>query len=73
MLAVQLLAYTVGVIGIYERRIGQLRLVSAVSSLIVLNSAALMSWFVYFSGRSGRSWTKVAYNKPATVVAGSAT
>lgn len=71
MLALQLAGYAVGVVGMLSGAASRVRVISAISSLIVLNTAALMSWFVFFSGRSGRSWSKVRYAQPATLPANS--
>ena len=71
MLALQLAGYAVGVAGMLSAAASRMRVVSAISSLIVLNTAALISWFIFFSGRSGRSWSKVRYLQPAALSAGS--
>ena len=49
-----------GVIGLGTRS----RAVSAASSFLVLNAAAWMAFWVWISGRSARSWGKVAYKVP---------
>ncbi len=49
-----------GVIGLGRRS----RAVSAASSFLVLNAAAWMAFWVWISGRSARSWGKVAYKVP---------
>lgn len=72
MLILQLVGYAAGIAGIFSSAIGRNRLVNAASSLLVLNAAALMSWFVFLTGRSGRSWKKVTYTPQAgTLPAGS--
>ena len=72
-LVAQLAGYTLGVGALFAKRISRLPLASTISSLLVLNAAAFMAWFVFFSGRSGRSWSKVRYSQPATLPAGSST
>ncbi len=49
-----------GVIGLGTRS----RVVSAASSFLVLNAAAWMAFWVWITGRSARSWGKVAYKAP---------
>lgn len=56
--------YALGGLGVLVPAAGRNRLVNAISSLLVLNAAALISWFVYFTGRSGRSWKKTTYRRP---------
>jgi len=67
MFVLQVVGYAIGATGIFVRPVARLPLVSTISSLIVLNAAALVSWFVYFTGQSGRSWKKVAYDSRPTV------
>ncbi|MEJ7637204.1 MAG: glycosyltransferase [Singulisphaera sp.] len=60
---VQVCGYLIGlagVIGLGTRS----RAVSAASSFLVLNAAAWMAFWVWISGRSARSWGKVAYKVP---------
>ncbi len=62
---VQVACYLIGlagVIGLGTRS----RAVSAASSFLVLNAAAWMAFWVWISGRSARSWGKVAYRRPVT-------
>ncbi len=42
----------------------RLRLAGVASSFLVLNAAAWLAFWVWISGRSSRSWTKVAYGAP---------
>jgi hypothetical protein len=65
MFALQVAAYAAGIGAVFIPAIGRNRLANAVSSLLVLNTAALLSWFVYFSGQAGRSWKKVVYTAPS--------
>ena len=60
---VQVACYLVGLagaIGLGTRS----RVVSAASSFLVLNAAAWMAFWVWLTGRSARSWGKVAYRAP---------
>jgi hypothetical protein len=41
------------------------RLASGAASFLVLNAAAWIAFWVWMTGRSGRSWRKVAYSAPA--------
>lgn len=60
-LVAQVLVGLVGVLGILWRPAGRNRLINAVTSLLVLNSAAAMAWFVFVAGKTDRSWKKVTY------------
>lgn len=57
----QVVVYGCGVVAMCWRRAAQNRVANTISSLLVLNAAAAMAWFVYAAGRSGTSWKKVAY------------
>ena len=39
----------------------RLRLAAAAASVVVLNAAAWLAFWVWVTGRAGRSWGKVAY------------
>jgi biofilm PGA synthesis N-glycosyltransferase PgaC len=43
----------------------RLRLAGAAASMLVLNAAAWLAFWVWLSGRAGQSWSKVAYNPTA--------
>lgn len=57
----QICFYSVAVLGLRPRVARAFRPVSAASSFLILNAAAFTAWFVWFSGRTGRSWTKTSY------------
>jgi hypothetical protein len=62
--ALQLLCYAIGVFGLVTGRGG--KLASAGASLIVLNAAAWVAFWVWVSGGASRTWHKVAYTaRPA--------
>lgn len=71
MLVIQLAGYAVGIGGIMVPALSRNRIVNAVSALLVLNAAALMSWYVFFAGRTNRSWKKVTYTPAPAHAAGS--
>src|SRR5207247_2276524 len=41
-------------------------LAGAAASLVILNAAAFLAFWVWISGRAGRSWSKVNYKGPET-------
>ena len=57
----QVLVYGGGVVAMRWRAAANNRVANAIASVLMLNAAAAMAWFVYLAGRSGRSWKKVAY------------
>jgi cellulose synthase/poly-beta-1,6-N-acetylglucosamine synthase-like glycosyltransferase len=63
-LALQLWGYGVGLLGLFPAMARQSRLASAAASFLVLNGAAWMAFWVWLTGRSGRSWAKVTYRMP---------
>jgi cellulose synthase/poly-beta-1,6-N-acetylglucosamine synthase-like glycosyltransferase len=63
MLWLQVAGYVAGVLGLVVKPLARLPIVNAASSLLVLNAAAFMAWFVFLSGGCGKSWKKVAYNR----------
>src|SRR5207248_5459816 len=61
--------YAVGLLGACTRAGARLRLVSAAGSFLVLNAAAWLAFWVWLTGRAGRSWYKVTYKAdPAEAV-----
>ncbi len=60
-LLAQLLLYGVGVLALVWRPVGRNRVANAIASLMMLNAAAAVAWYVYAAGRSGTSWKKVRY------------
>lgn len=69
MFLAQLAGYAAGIAGLRFRFVARLPLVSTISSLLLLNAAALLAWWVFFTGQTRRSWTKVTYQSPAHVAA----
>jgi cellulose synthase/poly-beta-1,6-N-acetylglucosamine synthase-like glycosyltransferase len=59
---VQVTGYTLGILGLIIPGAG--RSASLASSFLVLNSAAWMAWWVWLTGRAGRTWHKVRYERP---------
>jgi cellulose synthase/poly-beta-1,6-N-acetylglucosamine synthase-like glycosyltransferase len=64
----QCAAYLVGVTGIWQTVGAQLRPAAAAASFLVLNAAAWLAFWVWISGRAGRSWGKVSYRAPPLAV-----
>ena len=60
-LLAQLLIYGVGALAMVWRPAAGNRWANAIASLMMLNAAAAVAWFVYVAGRSGTSWKKVRY------------
>ena len=57
----QLAFYALALLGLPRTSAARLKPVSAAASFLVLNTAALIAFCVFVTGRSGRSWTKVSY------------
>jgi poly-beta-1,6-N-acetyl-D-glucosamine synthase len=57
-----------GVAGAQKDIARRSRLASTLCSFLVLNAAAWVALWVWFSGRSSRSWAKVRYDGPPRVV-----
>jgi hypothetical protein len=62
---VQAVAYLVGLIGLVPGAAARFRPASAAGSFLVLNAASWFAFWVWVSGRAGRSWKKVSYGVPA--------
>jgi poly-beta-1,6-N-acetyl-D-glucosamine synthase len=62
---VQAACYVLGVLGMIPALGGRLRLLNAAASFLVLNTAAWLAFWVWISGRAGRSWHKAQYETPA--------
>lgn len=68
LLTVQLAGYLLGLLGL--TRLGARgKLTAAAGSFLVLNTAAWLAFWVWLSGRAGRSWSKVQYNTAAPLAA----
>ena len=69
LLVTQVAGYAAGVLGLRWGAFGRNRLASTIASLLVLNGAAFMAFWVWIMGRTGTAWKKAAYNaQPAAVV-----
>ena len=57
----QIAAYCVALAGLAPKIGTRFRLASAAASFLVLNFAAWLAFWVWISGRAGKSWTKTTY------------
>lgn len=71
LLAGQLVGYGIGLLALGWPPAAHNRLGSVLGSLLVLNGAAFLAFWVWMLGRTGRSWKKVAYKVHPVVVTGS--
>ncbi len=71
VLVAQLAGYAAGVMGLRWAAFGRSRIAGTISSLLVLNGAAFMAFWVFVMGRTGTAWKKAAYNAETAVVVGS--
>jgi cellulose synthase/poly-beta-1,6-N-acetylglucosamine synthase-like glycosyltransferase len=69
LLGCQIAGYGLGLLGLWPGLARASRLASAATSFLVLNGAAWVSFWVWLTGRAGRSWGKVLYNLPAGRIA----
>ncbi|AGA26778.1 glycosyltransferase family 2 protein [Singulisphaera acidiphila] len=60
---IQVVTYLVGLAGVLGFGTRS-RAISVASSFLVLNTAAWMAFWVWFSGRASQTWGKVAYEAP---------
>ncbi|MFO0966528.1 MAG: glycosyltransferase [Gemmataceae bacterium] len=60
-LAVQGLGYLLGSIGLEPRLGRRAPLAGVAASFLVLNAAAFLAFWVWATGRTGRAWSKIAY------------
>ncbi|MCI0685076.1 MAG: glycosyltransferase family 2 protein [Gemmataceae bacterium] len=68
ILAAQLYLYGLALFGLMLRCGPSARLIGVASSFVVLNAAAWLAFWVWVTGRAGRSWTKARYQlKPMNV------
>jgi len=67
VLAAQVVGYAVAAAGLHPAVAARSRLASAGASFLVLNAAAWVAFWVWATGRAGRSWTKTVYEKPVGV------
>jgi cellulose synthase/poly-beta-1,6-N-acetylglucosamine synthase-like glycosyltransferase len=57
----QVVCYMVALTGTWQAVGARVRFVAAAGSFLVLNAAAWLAFWVWVSGRAGRSWGKVSY------------
>lgn len=57
-------AYLIGLLGLCPPAARRSRLLSAAGSVLVLNSAAWLAFWVWLSGNAERSWRKAIYQQP---------
>ena len=61
----QLAGYLLALVGANRNVAARLRLASAASSFVVLNTAAWVAFWVWITGRSAGSWNKTVYAQPS--------
>jgi len=59
----QLAFYALGLVGMLPAVGSRMRLAGAAASFLVLNAAAWLAFWVWISGRAGRSWRKITYQE----------
>lgn len=57
----QLAGYAIGTSALVFKSMTRLPFVGAISSLLILNTAALLAWFVYLTGQTSRTWKATPY------------
>ncbi len=65
LFAIQVAGYLLGSLGLVPAVGRRVRLLGAVASLLVLNAAAWLAFWVWLTGQAGKSWRKVDYSEPA--------
>jgi cellulose synthase/poly-beta-1,6-N-acetylglucosamine synthase-like glycosyltransferase len=66
LLLLQEIGYLLGLVGLWTQTGGRARLLAAAGSFLVLNAAAWLAFWVWVSGRAGRSWQQVRYDASAS-------
>ena len=61
MLALHLIGYGIGLLGMVPAIGSRVRLAGTVASVLVLNAAAFVAFWIWISGRAGQSWHRVKY------------
>jgi cellulose synthase/poly-beta-1,6-N-acetylglucosamine synthase-like glycosyltransferase len=61
----QLAGYSLGLLGLFPALGNRVRILGAGASFLVLNAAAWLSFWVWITGRAGRSWHKAQYQSQA--------
>lgn len=62
-LGLQVVGYLLALLSLTTSTADRSRLVSAAGSFVVLNAAAWCSFWVWITGRAGRTWQKVSYEQ----------
>jgi hypothetical protein len=57
----QITCYSLAAIGLIPWLATRSRLASSAASFLVLNAAAWLAFWVWISGKAGKSWRKVSY------------
>jgi biofilm PGA synthesis N-glycosyltransferase PgaC len=57
----QVECYVLGFLGTWKDVGGRVRLASAAASFVVLNAAAWLGFWIWLSGKTAKSWRKIAY------------
>ena len=70
VLVAQLAGYAAGALGLRWGAFGRNRIAGTISSLLVLNGAAFLAFWVWITGRTATAWKKAAYNVEPAVVGG---
>lgn len=65
LFAAQAALTLLGVAGLVSRLAARSRIATAVGSFLMLNGAAWVAFWVWISGRAGRSWSKIPWQVPA--------
>lgn len=68
-LLLQLLGYLIGLLGMSAKIGARLKPAGAAGSLLVLNAAAFLAFWVWITGRAGQAWHKINY-RPVKTPAG---
>ena len=59
---IQLAFYLIAALGTWQPAGSRFRMAGAAASFLVLNTAAWLAFWVWITGRSGQSWSKVTYD-----------
>ena len=71
LIAVQVLGYALGLLGLVPAIGGRVKLLGAGASFLVLNTAAFLGFWVWILGRAEQAWTQVRYQRPVPAEAAS--
>jgi cellulose synthase/poly-beta-1,6-N-acetylglucosamine synthase-like glycosyltransferase len=65
LLALQACGYGLALLGLVPALAQRVRILGTAASVIVLNAAAFVAFWVWIAGRAGKSWHKAQYQAPA--------